>query len=87
MADTNLVQLIKRIALDAFNASKPCTTIIGKVKSVSPIKIKCGDKILLDKDFLDITTTASERLTKGAKVVMIRQAGGQKYTVIDTLKN
>lgn len=86
MGNDNLLTLIKRAAMDAFEASKPCTTQIGTVKKLSPLEISIGQKIVLDIDFLDITTTASEKMKKGSKVLMIRQAGGQKYSVIDTLK-
>lgn len=81
----DLLQLIKKAAVEAVNASKPCATYVGKVKTVSPLKVAVGQKMILEKDFLDITTTANERMEKGSKVLLIRQAGGQKYTIIDTL--
>lgn len=82
----NLVQLIKRVAMDAVEASKPCTTYVGKVKKLSPLQITIGQSWVLDSDFLDITSRADEKMKKGSRVLMIRQAGGQKYTVVDTLK-
>lgn len=85
MPNDNLVTLIKRIAIDAINASKPCNTVVGKVQTTSPISISVGQKLVLDEDFLDVTSIANENMKEGSKVLMIRQAGGQHYVVIDTL--
>lgn len=85
MPNENLVQLIKRIAIDAVNTSKPCNTVVGKVQSVSPLSVSIGQKIILDEDFLDITSNAEEKMKTGSRVLLIRQAGGQRYVVIDTL--
>lgn len=85
MPNENLVQLIKRIAIDAVNASKPCNTVVGKIQSVSPLSVSIGQKIILDEDFLDITSNAEEKMKTGSRVLLIRQAGGQRYVIIDTL--
>lgn len=85
MPNENLVQLIKRIAVDAVNTSKPCNTVTGKVQSVSPLSISIGQKIILDEDFLDVTSNAEEKMKTGSRVLLIRQAGGQRYVVVDTL--
>ncbi|MDE5588234.1 MAG: DUF2577 domain-containing protein [Acetatifactor sp.] len=71
--------------MEAIEASKPCTTCMGEVKKLSPLQIGVGQKMVLDADFLDITSTANKNMKKGSKVLLIRQAGGQKYSVIDTL--
>ncbi len=84
--ESNLVALIKRAAMEAFEASKPCTTCIGQVKRVSPLRVSLDQKKVLDEDFLEVTSTAKEKLKKGSSVLLIRQAGGQKYSVIDTLE-
>lgn len=82
----DILQLIKKAALEAVAASKPCTTYVGKVKSASPLQIQVGQKLVLDDEFVDVTQTAAERMATGSRVLLIRQAGGQKYTAIDTLK-
>lgn len=81
----NLVQLIKQCAMDAFRASKPCNTYIGKVAKINPLKISVDQKMILDADFLDICESLGE-LKKGDIVLLIRQQGGQKYTVVDRIK-
>lgn len=85
MANSNLIQLIKRIALEAVTASKPCDVLIGNVKSVSPLNIAISQKMVLDKDFLIISDTVKEKIKKDAAVIVIRRSGGQQFVVIDTV--
>lgn len=80
----NINQLIKKIAMDAYHAGKPCDIITGIVTETKPLRIKISGKAILDDDFLEITQTASEAgLEKGDKAALIRVGGGQKYFVID----
>ena len=81
----NILQLIKRAAIEAVIASKPCDTYIGKIKNLSPLEIAVGQKIVLDSEFLNVTEVAQRHMKKESKVLLIRQSGGQKYTVIDTI--
>lgn len=85
MANSNLVQLIKRIAVEAVNASKPCDTLLGNVKSEKPLEIAVSQKMVLDEDFLVVSDTAKEKMEKGATVIMLRSLGGQQYVVLDTI--
>ena len=85
MANDSLIQLIKRIAVDAVEASKPCNAIIAKVTAESPLKILVGQKLILDDDFLIVCAGAKEKLKKGASVLLIRQEGGEQYIVVDTI--
>ena len=43
----DLVKLIKRAAIDAVNASKPCNLTFGTVTSTSPLKINVEQKMTL----------------------------------------
>lgn len=97
MANSNIVQLIKQIAVEAVNASKPCDYRTGTVISINPLKIKISQTLTLDEDFLDLSrnvtnfetkingqiTTVENELKVEEKVLMIRKSGGQKYAVID----
>lgn len=85
MPNDSLLTLIKKAALDAVTASKPCNTMTGKVQSISPLKIAVGQKMVLDKDFLSVTTAARRHMEIGSRVLLIRQAGGQRFTIVDTL--
>lgn len=55
MADSNLVQLIQRIAVRAVEAGKPCDYIVGTVVSVSPLQIKVSQAVTLDEEFLHLS--------------------------------
>ena len=43
----DLVKVIKEVAVDAVNASKPTDIVFGKVIGTSPIKIKVNQKLIL----------------------------------------
>lgn len=84
MPNSNLVQLIKKIALEAINASKPCDYSIGVIIKTEPLTVKISNNITIDEDFLHLTQTVSQTpLQNGDKILMIRKSGGNEYTVID----
>lgn len=84
MPSSSLVQLIKKIAVEAVEAAKPCDYRIGTVSSEEPLKIKVSQGIELEKDFLHFVQRIPESsLRIGDKVFMLRKAGGQEYTIID----
>lgn len=97
MANSNIVQLIKQIAVEAVKAAKPCDYRTGVVTHTNPLEIKISQTLTLDEDFLDLSrnvtnfetkingqiTTVENELKVGEKVLMIRKSGGQKYAVID----
>ena len=85
-SNSNLVQLMKRAAIEAGDASKPCIIKLGRVKNVSPLKISLGQKITVDESFLYVTKTARDNIKKTeTRVVLLRQQGGGKYLVLDVL--
>ena len=49
------------------------------------MEVSIGQKMVLDDEFITLTSTAREKIKKGSNVLMLRQAGGQKYVIIDTL--
>lgn len=117
MGDSSLLQLIKRAAVEAVEAAKPCDYRIGTVISDSPLKIKVSQTMEIEESFLHLSRnvtdfkvkismnaqsvyhtthtnpsdtwideqeiTVHNALKKGEKVLMLRKAGGQEYTVID----
>lgn len=64
MADsTNLVQLIKKIAMDAVDASKQCDYRVGIVTSTDPLKIKLSNSLTLEEEFLHLTQNVTDYIT------------------------
>lgn len=78
MADSNLVQLIKRIAVDAVRASKPSDYVTGVVTGTSPLKIKVSQTLELEDDFLLLSRSVTDYETE----VSIPESAGWK-----TMKN
>lgn len=82
----DLLKLIKKTSMEAFNASKPADMVFGKVVSESPLKIKVDQKLELKSAQLVLTkTVVDDALTSGEEVIMMRMSGGQKYIVIDRI--
>lgn len=82
MAIEGLIPLLKRIALEAVEASKPTVILFGTVSSINPLSIYLEQKRTITKNFLVVTDKA-KNLTVGDGVVMVRMQGGQKYIIID----
>lgn len=80
---TKLTALIKQIAIDAINASKPTTICFGDVTAINPLSIRINQLIELSSATLIQTTTVKDKLAVGDEVILIRQQGGQKYLVLD----
>lgn len=59
-----LVGTIKQLAMDAIENSKPSAIFVGMVVDVSPLKIAIDQKLILDEDFLLLTTSVSNYKTK-----------------------
>lgn len=77
---TGIIETIKKVALNAYEASKPVKVLFGEVISTEPVKIQVGEYLTLPREFLVINGTVSV----GHKVTLIRCQGGQKYVVLGT---
>ena len=60
MASANLVQLIKRIAVDAVNAGKPCNYRTGIVIQENPLHIKVSNSLVLEEEFLHLARNVTD---------------------------
>ena len=80
----NMIQIIKKAAVEAVEASKPVKICFGEITKKSPLTVKIEQRLELSDDFLVITETAKKAsLAKGDYVLLIRMQGGQSYVVID----
>lgn len=57
---SNLVEVIKKVALEAVTASNPTALVIGTVTSTSPLQITIEQKLTLDEDFLILTKNVKD---------------------------
>lgn len=77
----DLLKIMKQAATEAVNASNPVAVCMGNVKSVLPLKIKLGQKLMLSEKQL-IKCKEIGNLKEQDNVVLLRQQGGQKYIIL-----
>lgn len=77
---SGIIDIIKKVALNAYEASTPVQLLFGKVISTDPVKIQVGELLTLTREFLVINGEVFE----GDNVTLIRCQGGQKYVVLGT---
>ena len=81
---TDILKLMKKIAIDAVNSQKPTDIVYGTVVSTSPLKVQIDQKLILEEVHLKLTQVVKDYgLIQGDKVTMIRASGGQQYLIID----
>ena len=78
----NMIELIKKAAVEAVAASKPAVVEYGQVISASPLRIQLDQKRTIDEDFI-VPTQSLAGLVPGDRIVMIKVQGGQSYVMID----
>lgn len=57
---SNLIASIKKAAMEAVEASKPCAVMFGKVTSISPLKINVEQKLTLTEAQLIMTRNVTD---------------------------
>lgn len=60
MSDTDLLQVIKRIAMETVKAGKPCDYVTGTVKKEKPLEIAVSHSLVLDEEFLDLARNVTD---------------------------
>lgn len=83
-----LLQTIKKAAKEAVEADKPCTWVYGTVISIetdtTELIIKLSDKLELTDFFLVFgQNIRKENLKIDDKLILLQQAGGQHFYVMD----
>jgi hypothetical protein len=56
----NLIEIIKKAAVDAVQASRPVNVVYGVVTSADPLKIQIDQKITLEEPFLVLTRNVTD---------------------------
>lgn len=88
LPDANgLVETLKKVAVDAVEATKPVNVCFGEVISTDSLKINVEQKMILGEKQLILTrsVTLDNELQTGDSVILLRQQGGQKFVVIDVI--
>jgi len=79
---TVLLETIKKICTNLLNARKLSDIVVGKVTSISPLRISINSKMVLSKENI-IICSACQYLEIGDTVALIRGDGGQRFLLID----
>ena len=92
----NMVELIKKAAIQAVNDSMPPAIMFGTVTNTEPLKINVEQRLTLNENHLILTSSVSNftqdaveykfALTVGEKVILLRIQGGQKFIVLDRIR-
>lgn len=79
----NLIQIIKKAAIEAVEASNPAKVLYGTVVNSTPA-VKIDQKFAITKEFIVETERMKEmNLAAGDKVVLLQEQGGQRYIILD----
>lgn len=84
----DLLQLIKRAALDAVEATKPAAVVFASVRSLSPLEVSINQKLILSRANLTLTARAAttDYLEEGDRVMLLRVQGGKQYVLLDKVR-
>ncbi len=88
MAD--ILQVIKKAAVDAVEANSPTQVLFGFVENLNPLEIRLNQQLLLTEKYIILGSTIrvllyNNQLEKGSRVLLIREQGGQKYLASDII--
>ncbi|MDI9469039.1 MAG: DUF2577 domain-containing protein [Bacillota bacterium] len=76
----DLAQLIKKIALDAVEASAPANVLFGTVTATSPLTVRISARLIIRRPALK--SLEGLELQTGDSVAVLRAAGGQVWLVL-----
>jgi len=79
---SELLQAVKRAALDAVEATQPAAPFIGTVTSEQPLQIQLHQRLILENPHLVFLSAVSGTLETGDRVALLRFQGGQKFLVL-----
>lgn len=82
----NALGLIKKAAVEAVQAQKPCGIYFGTVVCENPLKIQIEQNLTLTEPFLVFARTSPDIYRAGDKLVLIRMQGGQQFVVMSGIK-
>lgn len=98
MPDTDWIDNIRKIVMQAVEDAGPCDFIPGTVVSTAPLSIRVDQKLFLRENQVrdhtetmtipeigTVSVSVRSGLKTGERVAMLQQKGGQHYVVIDRI--
>ena len=80
-----LLNVIKRIAVDAVQAEQPTRLFCGVVTSTDPIKVKISYNIEIPHEAIIVSEKIARRICIGDTLLLMCQEGGQDFFAIDRI--
>ncbi len=81
----NFLDIIKSSVLNVVNSIKFVETYIGEVVEEEELKIKLDEKLFVTEEQIIRTSNFNEPIKNGTKLFMIRESGGQRFFIVDTI--
>lgn len=88
---SDMLELIKKAALEAVNANYPVRVMFARLSGTNPVTVYINQKLpAVGGSFLEVTQGFAERLRDGTHAVcvgdtvaLLQMQGGQKFLLID----
>ncbi len=81
----NFFDIIKSTVLHIINTLKFVDIYIGEVVEEENLKIKLDAKLYIGEDEIVRTSSFMGLIKKGTKLLLLRENGGQRFFIIDTI--
>lgn len=79
-----MIDVMKKVALNAIETTKPVEICYGTVQSRSPFRVRLSQKQILGKDsFIVKNGVTAQSFEEGDILILIRVQGGQQYLIYD----
>lgn len=76
-----LLQTIKRAAVDAVESGEPAAVFVGRVAGAAPLAVCVNERLTLTGRQL-LCLEMADDLAAGERVAVLRFCGGQRYLVL-----
>ena len=82
----SMIQIIKKAAIEAVEASNPTKLIYGTVRSTSPLSIKIDQKFTIPEEFLVLTKNVRDYEVEVTMNLFTENKSGGSGTIHNSLK-
>ncbi len=79
-----MIDVMKKVALNAVETTKPVEICYGTVQSKSPFRVRLSQKQILEKEsFIVKNGVTAQSFEEGDILILFRVQGGQQYLIYD----
>ncbi|TCM93132.1 uncharacterized protein DUF2577 [Paenibacillus sp. BK033] len=76
---------VKKIVKEYLSSIQPVAVMYGSVTNTNPLEVNVDQRLTFTADFLIIPEHIGTSLEPGAKLILLREAGGEKFVAIGRL--